>query len=349
MSDKNRKYNVLFVDDERRILTALRSIFRREYNVFTADGGAEALEILKSQTIDVVVSDQRMPNMLGNELLAQVHQLYPQTMRVLLTGFMDKEAIIDTINQGQIYRFVNKPWKNEEIREIIAEAALASELEIESLNADIDDVEVTSEQLIPEQPASSVEPTVTANNISSVASNVEKMSGQKRTKPKIIRPSVMLVDDSENTITGLRSFCQRKGSTLYVTNDIHDAVAQLKKHEDIGVFILKLPIDSAETLQTISLLKQYRPEIITTVLATQTDAETIVELINTGQVFRYLSEPCDPLLLEMTIEQSFKHHSLLKKKATLKKRVKVDNRKMKFSDRIKSLFTIFSREEEAAR
>jgi len=333
MLDKDRKYNVLFVDDERRILTALRSIFRREYNVFTADGGAEALEILKDQPIDVVVSDQRMPNMLGNELLATVHQKYPQTMRVLLTGFMDKEAIIDTINQGQIYRFVNKPWKNEDIREIIAEAALASELELDN----IDETEATAEK-------SSSSP-----ETSNAQVKTENTAKEEKTKPsKVLHPSVMLVDDNESTIANLKTFCSKQGSKLYVTHDINRAVSSLKKHEDIGVFVMKLPIDSAESLQTISLLKQYRPEIITTVLAAQTDAETIVELINTGQVFRYLSEPCDPLLLEMTIEQSFKHHSLLKKKAKLQQRVKVDNRKMTFSDRIKGLFVMFNREGEPA-
>ena len=329
MSDKDRKYNVLFVDDERRILTALRSIFRREYNVFTADGGAEALEILQDQAIDVVVSDQRMPNMLGNELLAKVHQRYPQTMRVLLTGFMDKEAIIDTINQGQIYRFINKPWKNEEIREIIAEAALASELEVESLEVESESIEQDNDI-----------------NQDLVSLDNDKANRRRKSKPKVLRPSVMLVDDNKSTIAGLTSFCEKKDSKLYVTSDINRAVSTLQKHEDIGIFILKLPIDSAEALQTISLLKQYRPEIITTVLADQTDAETIVDLINAGQVFRYLSEPCDPLLLEMTVKQSFKQHSLLKEKAILKKRVKVDNRKITFSDRIKGLFTVFIHKED---
>ena len=129
-----KKYSVLFVDDEKRILTALRSIFRREYDVHIANGGEEALAILAENEINVIVSDQRMPNMLGNELLAEVHKLYPKTMRLLLTGFMDKEAIIKTINEGEIYRFINKPWRNDEIHQTIAEAALASEFGNEILN-----------------------------------------------------------------------------------------------------------------------------------------------------------------------------------------------------------------------
>ena len=104
---ETKKYSVLFVDDEKRILTALRSIFRREYDVYIANSGREALAVLESKPVDVIVSDQRMPNMLGHELLAEVHKRYPKTMRLLLTGFMDKEAIVDTINEGEIYRFIN--------------------------------------------------------------------------------------------------------------------------------------------------------------------------------------------------------------------------------------------------
>ena len=130
MNDQKRKYTVLFVDDEPRITSALRAIFRKEYNVLIANSGAEALPILANQSVDVIVSDQRMPEMLGNELLAIVSQKYPQTMRILLTGFMDKQAIVNSINDGEVYRFINKPWNNEQMREVIAEAALASEIPI---------------------------------------------------------------------------------------------------------------------------------------------------------------------------------------------------------------------------
>ena len=104
MTDPNRKYRVLFVDDEPRVTSALKAIFRREYDVLVANSGAHALKILANNSVDVIVSDQRMPNMLGNDLLAKVSKHCPQTMRILLTGFMDKQAIVDSINQGEVYR-----------------------------------------------------------------------------------------------------------------------------------------------------------------------------------------------------------------------------------------------------
>lgn len=118
-----RTAKLLFVDDEERILSALRSIFRAQYRVFTATNGAEALEFASKFGVNVVVSDQRMPGMTGVELLRQVKEVAPNTVRILLTGYSDLAAIVGSINDGEVYRFISKPWDNQEIQKIIAEAA----------------------------------------------------------------------------------------------------------------------------------------------------------------------------------------------------------------------------------
>jgi DNA-binding NtrC family response regulator len=120
------KASVLFVDDEVHIVNLLKVMFRNEYEVFTATSGESALDIVHSQRVDVIVSDQRMPNMLGTELLSRVKMISPGTMRILLTGYSDLAAMIGSVNEGEIYRFINKPWKNDEIRAIIREAAEAA-------------------------------------------------------------------------------------------------------------------------------------------------------------------------------------------------------------------------------
>jgi serine/threonine-protein kinase len=117
------KARILFVDDEERIVNALRSIFRSGYHVFTATNGAEALEFVRKFQPHVVVSDQRMPQMTGVELLRRVKGLAPNTVRMLLTGYSDLAAIVGSINEGEVYRFISKPWDNQEIQKIVAEAA----------------------------------------------------------------------------------------------------------------------------------------------------------------------------------------------------------------------------------
>ncbi|MBI1965449.1 MAG: protein kinase [Betaproteobacteria bacterium] len=124
-----RKARILFVDDEERILTALRSIFRAHYHVFTATNGKEALDFVGKFKPHVVVSDQRMPEMTGVELLRQVKDAAPGTVRLLLTGYSDLASIVGSINEGEVFRFVSKPWDNQEIQKTMGEAvAIALEL-----------------------------------------------------------------------------------------------------------------------------------------------------------------------------------------------------------------------------
>ncbi|HSJ99311.1 MAG TPA: response regulator, partial [Myxococcota bacterium] len=114
---------VLFVDDDERILNAVRATFRQDYQVLTAADGAAALELLARGPVQVIVSDQRMPAMTGVELLRKARGVAPHAVRILLTGYTDLAALVGSINQGEIFRFVKKPWDNDELRQAIAEAA----------------------------------------------------------------------------------------------------------------------------------------------------------------------------------------------------------------------------------
>jgi serine/threonine-protein kinase len=119
---ESQKARILFVDDEERILNALKSIFRSKYHVFTATSGDQAFEFLKRFRVHLVVSDQRMPGMLGVELLRRAKELSPTTVRILLTGYSDLASIVGSINEGEVYRFINKPWNNQDIQTIVADA-----------------------------------------------------------------------------------------------------------------------------------------------------------------------------------------------------------------------------------
>ena len=110
-------WSVLCVDDEPSILSALRRVLRAEgCRILTAGSGAEALALLEAEPVDVVVSDMRMPVMDGARLLAEVRARWPGTARVLLTGYADMDATILAINEGQIYRYIHKPWDETELR-----------------------------------------------------------------------------------------------------------------------------------------------------------------------------------------------------------------------------------------
>ncbi|MBV7514633.1 MULTISPECIES: HD domain-containing phosphohydrolase [unclassified Pseudomonas] len=112
----NDKPKVLLVDDEESILNSLRRLLRGQpYELLLATSGGQALEIMEQHSIDLVMTDARMPNMDGATLLARIHQLYPTTTRILLTGYADMPTIIKAINEGKIHRYISKPWSDEEM------------------------------------------------------------------------------------------------------------------------------------------------------------------------------------------------------------------------------------------
>jgi len=114
---------ILFVDDEERILRSLALQFRREYEVLTESDPRRALERLRSERVQIIVSDQRMPQMSGAELLAQARQIAPDTLRILLTGYSDLDAAVEALNSGGIFRYLTKPWDQQEMAFTLRQAA----------------------------------------------------------------------------------------------------------------------------------------------------------------------------------------------------------------------------------
>ncbi|OIR17230.1 cyclic di-GMP phosphodiesterase response regulator RpfG [mine drainage metagenome] len=123
---------LLFVDDEPSILSSLKRLFHPcGYRTFTATGGAQGLEIMQRETVDLVISDMRMPEMNGAQFLEQVNERWPDTVRILLTGHAEIGATIDAINRGHIYRYISKPWEDNDLVLSIKHALHVRQLERE--------------------------------------------------------------------------------------------------------------------------------------------------------------------------------------------------------------------------
>ncbi|MDT7827335.1 adenylate/guanylate cyclase domain-containing protein [Pricia sp. S334] len=124
----NRKnFNILYVDDEENNLISFRAALRRHFTIFTALSGEEGMEIVKQNDIHVIVTDQRMPGMTGVQFLQRLPD-EPDSIRMILTGFSDIEAIIEAINTGRVYRYITKPWDKDELKITIDNALEAVNL-----------------------------------------------------------------------------------------------------------------------------------------------------------------------------------------------------------------------------
>ncbi len=120
MSDK--KIDILYVDDEENNLISFKATFRMKYNILIAVSADAAMKLLETKPVEIIITDQRMPNMTGIEFLEKVIELYPDPVRILLTGYADMNAVIDAVNKGKIYHYLSKPWSEQELEETIKKA-----------------------------------------------------------------------------------------------------------------------------------------------------------------------------------------------------------------------------------
>jgi response regulator RpfG family c-di-GMP phosphodiesterase len=121
-TQQEEKIRILYVDDEENNLQAFKATFRRDFKVFLAISAKEGEDILSREEIDLIITDQRMPEKTGVEFLESIIPTYPKPIRLLLTGYTDIQAVIDAINKGQVYHYLTKPWEEDYLRTVIKNA-----------------------------------------------------------------------------------------------------------------------------------------------------------------------------------------------------------------------------------
>jgi response regulator RpfG family c-di-GMP phosphodiesterase len=131
------KYTLLIVDDEPDVCDSVHDLLRREFRVLKAHSGQEGFRLMQEEEVHIIMTDQRMPQVSGVELLTKVKARNPQAVRMLFTGYADLESIIAAINQGHVYQFLKKPWQPEELIDAVRQAAV----EYERLIAEVDESE----------------------------------------------------------------------------------------------------------------------------------------------------------------------------------------------------------------
>jgi response regulator RpfG family c-di-GMP phosphodiesterase len=127
---------VLYLDDEENNLIAFKALFRREFDVFTTTSPQEAVAYLNANEVPIILSDQKMPELSGVEFFELTLNDFPNAVRILVTGYADIEAVIDAINRGQVYRYVAKPWNENDLRVCLLNAAERYEMNIHSSDSD---------------------------------------------------------------------------------------------------------------------------------------------------------------------------------------------------------------------
>jgi DNA-binding NtrC family response regulator len=284
MSEKAR---ILFVDDEERIVNLLKIMFRGVYEVFTATSGSQALQIVAANQIHVIVSDQRMPEMLGIDLLSKVRELSPNTMRLLLTGYSDLAAIVGSVNDGEVFRFVSKPWDQEDIKKTIAEAI---------------EIAVTSWRAKP-------------GAAMSYAIEAQAPGATKR------KHELLIIDDNAMDRDWLSRLFDADYRT-YSAASIAEAVKVLEQ-QNIGVIVSESSVAGEDAGMLLKILKQRYPVITTVMLTGNADADEVIKLINQAQIYRFATKPIRKASLELAVASAAKQHERLVSDPVLRARHKV--------------------------
>lgn len=122
MKNLKEEINILYVDDEKGNREVFKASFRRYYTIYTAESAKEGLKVLENNIINIIITDQRMPNMTGSEFLTSIVNVYPEPIRMIMTGYADLNAVIDAVNNGKVYKYLTKPWDSDQLKMIIDEA-----------------------------------------------------------------------------------------------------------------------------------------------------------------------------------------------------------------------------------
>jgi signal transduction histidine kinase len=144
---EQRRHTLLVVDDEVDVLESLRHQFHRGYRVLTSASGQHAIQILEKDEVELILSDQRMPGMSGDQFLREARRLKPDAIRMLFTGYADMQAVISAVNEGHIFRYIMKPWDSSELESIIRQGVEQYELLAERKRL-VTELQATNSELV---------------------------------------------------------------------------------------------------------------------------------------------------------------------------------------------------------
>ncbi len=263
--------SLLLIDDEERVLRSLAMLFRGRYALYTTTDPQAALDYINRERVHAIVSDQRMPQMRGAELLREVRLRSPNTMRILLTGYSELDAVVASVNDGEIFRFVQKPWDATELRDTVQQAATISQALFTAS---------ARPSFTPEAPAATAQ-----------------------------HEAVLVIDDDESVFRTVTDLVGEAHPVLWARS-VDQALDLLHSHA-IGVLIAELSVGGSSVTPLLKVLKAQHPEVVAIVLTPFHDVSVFVGLINQGQVFRLLPKPVRRGTVSMSIASAMKHHRTL--------------------------------------
>lgn len=304
-----QKPKIAFIDDEPRILRSLKMHFRQSHDVFITTDASELMKYVSEHDVQVVISDQRMPDKQGTEVLRDIKAASPNTLRILLTGYADLNAVIDSVNEGEIYRYITKPWQNDELKQIVNKATE-----------------------IAQQTQEITQHTMQGNDTQHC---VGGRTGSNR--------NILVLDDDESVYQQIKSHVKSAYNVSWASN--LEQAAKLLQKKRFGVTITDSTLNKENITPIVYALKNIQPDLMVLMLTEFKDAHMVIDLINKGQVYRCLPRPTNFSIMSISLDRAFDHHERLVQQPLLAARHHVEevteSEALNFSDRLKGFFAKF--------
>lgn len=304
-----QKPKIAFIDDEPRILRSLKMHFRQSHDVFITTDASELMKYVSEHDVQVVISDQRMPDKQGTEVLRDIKAASPNTLRILLTGYADLNAVIDSVNEGEIYRYITKPWQNDELKQIVNKATE-----------------------IAQQTQETIQNTMQGNDTQQVSGG---STGSNR--------NILVLDDDESVYQQIKSHFKSAYTVSWASN--LEQAAKLLQKKRFGVTITDSTLNKENITPIVYALKNIQPDLMVLMLTEFKDAHMVIDLINKGQVYRCLPRPTNFSIMSISLDRAFDHHERLLEQPVLAARHHVEEvtelEALNFSERLKGFFAKF--------
>jgi sigma-B regulation protein RsbU (phosphoserine phosphatase) len=258
MEQNKARQHILYIDDEKDNLTVFYSTFRRFFEVHLASSGKEGLELMKKHDMQLVIADQRMPEMTGIEFLEKIIPEYPDCVRMVLTGYSDVEAIIQAINKGRVYRYITKPWQKEDLKITIEQALETSQLKRQNrrLVTDLQRANQNLEKKVKER-------TREITDSIEYASRIQNALLPPEEELDALLPSYFILNKPRNIVSGDYFWVASKNKKVAV------AVADCTGHGVPGAFMsilgmayLNEILNKLEAIRASEILNQLRAQVI---------------------------------------------------------------------------------------
>ena len=303
--EAEEKGRVLCVDDEPHVVRALQWLLGKDFEVHTATNAADGLRLLEQHDFDVVVSDQRMPGVTGVEFLRDVRRAAPRAMRILLTGYSDLDAMVRSVNDSEVYRFVTKPWDIRELPRLIGQAVEISK-----------QAPVIAPEAEGAQAPAAGSARQAAGYADALAHHLPTMVAMRAGE------SILLIDDDDGV---RRSMHELLGEAVRVRHASNLAQAvQALDEAPASVVISDVRVGQVDVTRLIRLMKRKHPEVVAVVFSGVQDAQVVMDLINQGQVYRFIPKPLKPGLFRLIVDSALKRHRQLADSPEARRRFEVE-------------------------